>query len=161
MGHGHYVTEMADIFMRMGGLYPVYIPYNVSDNDLYPLLDQINGVYFTGGDLDLYDETTGKLHPYTITSQKILNYALKVNDKGDYFPIMGTCQGLELLHILVANDTKALGWSTLINEHVNTRFLDEDPQRNSKMFKQFDKTTIQAMKDTNILWHYHHRSVPV
>ncbi len=127
VGHGHYVTEMADIFMRLGGLYPVFIPYNVTDQDLYQLLDQINGVYFTGGDLDLYDETTGKLHPYTITSQKILDYAIQHNDQGDYFPIMGTCQGLELLHILVANDTKALGWSTLINEHVNTMFLDNDP----------------------------------
>ena len=31
VGHGHYVTEMADIFMRLGGLYPVFIPYNVTD----------------------------------------------------------------------------------------------------------------------------------
>jgi hypothetical protein len=39
VGHGHYVTEMADIFMRNGGLFPVYIPYNMSDSDLYPLLN--------------------------------------------------------------------------------------------------------------------------
>lgn len=54
-GHGHYITEMADIWMRSGGLFPVYIPYNISDADLYPILDQINGVFFTGGDLDLYN----------------------------------------------------------------------------------------------------------
>lgn len=77
VGHGHYITEMSEIFMRMGGIYPVYIPYNISDEDLYPLLDQINGVYFTGGDLDLYNEQTGELHPYTITSMKILNYTLE------------------------------------------------------------------------------------
>ena len=58
-GHGHYITEMADIWMRSGGLFPVYIPYNISDADLYPILDQINGVFFTGGDLDLYNETSG------------------------------------------------------------------------------------------------------
>ena len=39
VGHGHYVTEMADIFMRNGGLFPVFIPYNVSEADLYPLLN--------------------------------------------------------------------------------------------------------------------------
>ena len=50
---------MADIWMRSGGLFPVYIPYNITDEDLYPLLDQINGVFFTGGDLELYNETTG------------------------------------------------------------------------------------------------------
>jgi hypothetical protein len=39
VGHGHYITEMADIFMRAGGLTPVFIPYNTSDADLYALLD--------------------------------------------------------------------------------------------------------------------------
>jgi gamma-glutamyl-gamma-aminobutyrate hydrolase PuuD len=115
VGHGHYITEMGDIFMRSGGLFPVYIPYNMSDADLYPLLDKVNGVFFTGGDLDLYNESTGELHPYTITSLKILNYAKKQTDSGDYFPLLGICQGLELLHILVANHTGALGWSLLEN----------------------------------------------
>ena len=59
VGHGHFIIEMAEIFMSSGGLIPVFIPYNASDNDLYMLLDQINGVYFTGGDLDLFDPVTG------------------------------------------------------------------------------------------------------
>jgi hypothetical protein len=29
------------------------------------------------------------------------------------------------------------------------------------MFNSFDKKTLNAMSDENILWHYHHRSVPV
>ena len=91
VGHGHYITEMADIFMRGGGLTPVFIPYNISDGDLYPLLDQINGVYFTGGDLDLYNEISGEPHPYTITSMKILDYSMEHSDNGDYFPILGIC----------------------------------------------------------------------
>jgi gamma-glutamyl-gamma-aminobutyrate hydrolase PuuD len=68
VNRGHYVTEMADIFMRAGGLFPIFIPYNISDADLYPLLDQVNGVYFTGGGLDLYNATTNELHPYTLTA---------------------------------------------------------------------------------------------
>ena len=71
---------MADIWMRSGGVFPVYIPFNISDTDLYPLLDQINGVFFTGGDLDLFNETTGKPHNYTITAKKILDYAIKHTD---------------------------------------------------------------------------------
>ena len=54
--------------MREGGLNAVRIPYNISDEDLYPLLDQINGVFFTGGGLDLYNYTTGVPHPYTVTA---------------------------------------------------------------------------------------------
>lgn len=160
-GHGHYITEMADIWMRSGGLFPVYIPYNISDADLYPILDQINGVFFTGGDLDLYNETSGTPHNYTVTARKILDYALKQNDQGDYFPLLGVCQGHELLHMLVANDKDALGWSKLDNTPVNTVFTDDDPQGSSRFFRHFSREEIQAMREENILYHYHHRSIPI
>ena len=38
-GYSHYITEMADIWLRSGGVFPVFIPYNISDRELYPLLD--------------------------------------------------------------------------------------------------------------------------
>ncbi|TNV83488.1 hypothetical protein FGO68_gene1624 [Halteria grandinella] len=152
----------SDIFMRAGGLTAVYLPYNITDEDLYPLLDQINGVYFTGGDLDLYNPETGELHPYSVTGLKILNYAKQVKDsQAEHFPILGICQGLELLHILVANNTDALGWSTLENATVNTRFVDANPQKESRLYSLFPESALEAMETENILWHFHHRSVPV
>ena len=90
-GHNHFVLEMMDIFLRAGGLTSVYIPFNSTDEDLYYLLNSVNGVFFTGGSLNLSDPVTNQLHPYTVTAQKILNYALEHNDNGDYFPIMGVC----------------------------------------------------------------------
>jgi len=39
LGHSHYILEMADAFMRSGGLYGIMIPFNATDEDLYPLLD--------------------------------------------------------------------------------------------------------------------------
>ena len=77
--------------MRTGGLFPVFIPYNISDGELYPLLDQLNGVFFTGGDLELYNQTTGQLHPYTVTGMKIFEYAIAEKDSGGYFPLLGIC----------------------------------------------------------------------
>lgn len=59
---------MVDIFLRTGGMSPVAIPYNISQPDLKELLDQVNGIFFTGGSLDLSDPITKELHPYTITS---------------------------------------------------------------------------------------------
>lgn len=75
-GYSHYISEMVDIFLRAGGLSPVAIPFNSSDSDLYSLLGKVNGVFFTGGSLDLFDPVTKKLHPYTDTALKILNYAI-------------------------------------------------------------------------------------
>lgn len=77
--------------MITGGLNSIVIPFNASDETLYQLLNQVNGVFFTGGDLDLYDEKTKVPHPYTVTSQKIFQYAIEKNDNGIYFPLLGVC----------------------------------------------------------------------
>lgn len=53
-------------------------------------------------------------------------------DSGDYFPMMGVCQGIELLHILVANDTDALGWSEYENKNIFTDFTQD--AFNSRLF---------------------------
>lgn len=50
-----------------------------------------------------------------LPSHSPLSYPLQANDAGDYFPIWGTCQGLQQLAVLTANknlltltDTKAV-----------------------------------------------------
>jgi hypothetical protein len=51
---------------------------------------------------------------------------------------------MELLHILVANDTKALGWSTLLNQHINVDWK-VNPKTDSRMFSSFDQDLLTAM----------------
>ena len=90
-GFGHWIPEMMDVFLRAGGIMPVWLPYNSTDEDLYDILGQVNGVFLTGGSVNLFDPVTKALHPYTVTSQKILNYAMERHDNGDYFPLFGVC----------------------------------------------------------------------
>ena len=66
---------MNEVFMSKQEIDSVFIPFNIKDNDLYEVLAKVNGVFFTGGSVDLYNETTGELHVYTLTSYKILQYA--------------------------------------------------------------------------------------
>ena len=150
---------MNEIFTRKAGIEAVAIPYNINDDDLYDLLDRINGVFFTGGSIDLYDGVTGELHPYTITSQKILDYALNHTDNGDYFPVLGICQGIELLHILVANDTRALGWSKYENKRTNTTFTHEALE--SRLYQALSPEVLYAMANSEVMYHLHHRGIPV
>lgn len=91
---------MAAKFILDGGSIPLCIPYNIKDEELYPLLDSMNGIFFTGGNLDLYEEESNTPHQYTVTAMKIFAYSKKQNDQGNPFPIMGVCQGYELMHIL-------------------------------------------------------------
>ena len=83
------------------------IKYNINDKDLYELLDSINGVFFTGGAMPLIDRETGEQSTYYQTAKKIFNYAKNQKDEhGIEFPIMGICQGFEVIHYLVNEDAR-------------------------------------------------------
>lgn len=62
-------------------------------------MQQINGILFTGGMIDLY--VNGTIANWTLKAQFVFNEAKRLNDKGEYFPLWGTCQGHELLNVLV------------------------------------------------------------
>lgn len=39
--------------------------------------------------------------------------------------------------------------------------MDSQPTESSRLFSEFSAKTIDAMENEEILWHFHHRSVPV
>jgi hypothetical protein len=47
-------------FLHYAGSWAIPIRWDISDEDLYPLLDSLNGVYFAGGGADLVDRETGE-----------------------------------------------------------------------------------------------------
>ena len=47
---------MNEIFASKAGIEAVAIPYNINDEDLYDVLKRVNGIFFTGGGIDLYNE---------------------------------------------------------------------------------------------------------
>ncbi|XP_055327833.1 gamma-glutamyl hydrolase-like isoform X2 [Paramacrobiotus metropolitanus] len=61
------------------------------------LMSKINGVLFPGGGVSLTDSG------YAQTGKLLYAMAKEMNDKGNYFPIWGTCLGYELLTVLTAD----------------------------------------------------------
>ena len=79
-------------FIHYAGSWAVPILYDISDDDLYTLLDQINGVLFTGGGTDLIDMETGEESQYYQTTKKIWEYSIRLKDEENVeFPIFGIC----------------------------------------------------------------------
>lgn len=76
----------------------VPIRFYASDDELHRLFKSVNGLVFAGGLTWLWLDA-----PYVITARKLFNWAVEANDKGDVFPIHGTCLGFQLLQILVSN----------------------------------------------------------
>ena len=74
----------------------VPIKNTMSDSELATVLGSLNGVVFPGGSVSL---TTSN---YSKVATKVFQYAMGANDKGDYFPIMGLCWGVQMLFKLAA-----------------------------------------------------------
>ena len=55
----HFIWEGNVNFIHYAGSWAVPIKYNIDDDDLYELLDSINGVLFTGGAMPLINMETG------------------------------------------------------------------------------------------------------
>jgi len=100
-----YYTRWAE----QAGVRVIPIPTFVSDADLRWYLDRVNGVLFTGGIiLDDHDVMRHYVNRATI----IYDYAVaKHEGRGptsnglparEHFPLWGTCQGFEILHIVAA-----------------------------------------------------------
>lgn len=100
----HFTWETNVNFVHYAGSWVVAIRYDMEEEELYELLDQINGVFFTGGATYLFDDETGAPlmdSEYWITANRIFNYAKRQKDEfGIDFPLFGICQGFELLNAL-------------------------------------------------------------
>ena len=62
-------------------------------------MKRLNGVLFTGGGLKYFDISD----QWTKNANAIVNFAKDQNDNSHPFPILGICQGYELLAYLTSN----------------------------------------------------------
>lgn len=89
--HKAYVFEPNYDFVRWGDNIPVAIPFDITPEDLDNLLPQLNGVWLTGGMLNLI-KPDGSFHPFYNAVKKVLNYSIYQKDVlGSNWPIMGVC----------------------------------------------------------------------
>ncbi|XP_022703088.1 gamma-glutamyl hydrolase-like [Varroa jacobsoni] len=93
-----YIAASYVKFVESGGARVVPIDINRNDSYYHNLLDQLNGVLFPGGDVDVHNSGYGR------AGQLIYDYAKQRNEAGDYFPLWGICNGFEMLIYLSVDD---------------------------------------------------------
>lgn len=130
---------------------PISSWYN--DSQIDQLFSQINGVLWQGGMINL---TIGS--EFVKFNEKVLQKIINLNKKGEYFPLWLTCQGFELIHIILTKDDNCLNNFNSWDDITPLQF-DEEAIRNTKMFTFFDKNDFLNLRSKNTTVHYHNYGV--
>ena len=88
-------------WLESSGARVVPIRYDSSDTELLRLANSLNGILFTGGDTPIIHTDSQYMHAAGL----LLNHTISAKD---YFPLWGTCMGIQTLSILVAGTADIL-----------------------------------------------------
>jgi len=132
-----------------GGEAVPILPWYTNDQIVDVLL-KANGVLWMGGSRDL--RVGGKFEE---VNGFVLNKVLEFNNNGVYYPLFAICQGIELLHVLIANSTSVLtnydSYDIMLPIDLNKTELKDEP-----MFKYFSDSDFDVITKDNSTVHLHH-----
>lgn len=147
-------------WLESAGARAVFIPYDADDATLTALLDGVNGVLFTGGGLENLTFNT----PYMVAASKVFNAVKKKNDAGVFYPLHGTCEGLQVLSLLASMNQSVVIDNAFDSENLMLPLdISWDGHHSSRIF---DVDTapgdiIDTLMTKNVTVNMHHDGVPV
>jgi len=144
----HYVK-----WLEAGGVKVVPIRYNAKQQELDMLLNNLSGVFFTGGGYDIQDMTT----TYFKTANFFFQNAIK--QKSKKLVIWGTCMGFQLLNILAAQDPKVLTTYGFDSEFISYPLDFSRDYQTSRMISNFPKDVVQILATKNVTCNLHHDGI--
>ncbi|XP_028854553.1 gamma-glutamyl hydrolase [Denticeps clupeoides] len=141
-----YIAASYVKYLEGAGARVVPVRINRTNEEYVEIFNSINGLLLPGGDVDLQKSQFSKV------AKIFYDLAIKANDASDYFPIWGTCQGLQQLTVLTSNknlltltDTKAVALPLMFAQGA----------QNSRLFKSFPKDLLHSLAVENITSNFH------
>ena len=97
--YSYFASSYVQYIESSGGrVYP--LKYDLPRDEFFGTLDKLNGVLFTGGSTGiLYPNNT--LAPFGQAMQNVIDYVMDQHKKGVYFPLWGTCEGYQMITMLI------------------------------------------------------------
>ena len=127
---------------------PIHTHYK--DAELRDLFKAINGILLPGGGASLTDSS------YIHNARLLHEMAIDANERGDYFPIWGTCLGFEAL-LTMCGGLAVLGDcdATDLPLPLTTTSDAED----SKIFSSVPKSVLQSFASKQVKYHFHKKFI--
>jgi len=136
-------------YLQQAGAQVVPVPWDLPQDEMTFLLDRLNGVLFTGGSADFDDPVTGELTPFGISLNNIVQYVIKQNKNGKYYPLWGTCMGFQAIAGFIAQNLTYLTKDCEGCHGVNkNNFWNTNYQ--SRLYSQLDKDLYRKMETANL-----------
>ncbi|XP_069076349.1 gamma-glutamyl hydrolase isoform X2 [Pleurodeles waltl] len=136
--------------LETAGARVVPIRINLTEAEYGRIFNSINGILFPGGGVDL--KTSG----YAKAAHLFYKLALQANDRGDYFPIWGTCLGFEQLTYITSGENILTLTST---EDVALPLNFSTAPDKSKIFRDVPKDLVKALATKPLTANFHNWSL--
>lgn len=143
-----YIAASYVKFVEGAGALP--LPIWIGRNDSYyeDVLTKVNGVLWPGG-ATFFNQTEG----YADAGATIYRIAKRMNNRGDYFPILGICLGFELMTYVAANCVEHRTHCSSKNQPLPLEFKSDF--RESNLFKYAPSDVLEILRSKNVTANYH------
>ena len=135
-------------WIEAGGSRVTPIPWNLTQTDLTSLLTNLNGIVFTGGYSDLFENATNS--PYVNSVKSILSFAESQNTKGIFYPVFGIDQGLLAMALVISGDFNLFQTVNLQSTLHTLQFTSAI--QTSTMFSTYPEYLISDVQTTPVFW---------
>ncbi|KAG5178120.1 putative gamma-glutamyl hydrolase [Tribonema minus] len=146
-GECEYLAASYVKWIESAGGRAVRMPYNITAAEAEDLLSQVNGLLLPGGEADL---PAGVRHA--------INHVVEMNAKGDFFPLWGTCLGLEWLAMALSGDDSTIeaGYDA---SNINYALVYTRDARWSKLVRQLPPRVRAAMELEALTFNSHSKGL--
>lgn len=149
-GHS-YIAASYVKYIESAGARVVPIINNITQDELKDLFGSINGVLFPGGGSSLVESA------YLEVAKTIFELAKQANDKGDYFPLWGTCLGFQLLCVLQSGTNQIISPFDSENYSISLNFTDA--ANASRLYSMYTPEGMNWLSNEPITMNNHHYGV--
>lgn len=149
-GNCQYIAASYVKYVESTGARVVPINFYAKTSELDKLMSSLNGIIFPGGGAGF---TTG--------AQYVFDSVVRMNDSGDFFPLLGTCMGFEWLLIAASKDANILdpkiGQMDAYNYSIPLDFREN--AKNSRTFSAASQDIMKILSTENVTMNNHHYGI--
>jgi len=136
-----YIAASYVKFVEASGGRAVPIQYDLTKAGVKKIFDNINGVLIPGGGAQLSPH-----HQFYDTAAYLVNLTTAANDAGDYFPLHGTCLGMEVLSVILSKPLNTSILTIFDSEDNASELILTSKANGSRFFNSFPPEVLQNLQ---------------